>query len=152
MYKSQEEHDQDYAERYAGKFVADGCDDESDEGLRNAFESCVMPANPALYPRIRQEIKNLRQAIEARERMIEVLGCDPIRNRVKCSRCEQWAPNADAVAVSEEAGVWCPNCANGIAATGFFPDEIEVAGMFADELVNGGEIEFKVLNGEVVRQ
>ena len=81
-YRTQEEKDQDLALRYAGKFVADNCTDESDEGLRKAFGQCVAPAHPSLYPKIRL-----------------VLAC--------------------------------------VAATGFFPNEIEAAGMFANELING---------------
>lgn len=84
VYRNQEEKDVDLALRFAGKFVADNCTDASDEGLRKAFELCVAPAHPSLYPKIRS-----------------VLDC--------------------------------------VAATGFFPNEIEAAGMFANELVNGGD-------------
>jgi len=130
MYKSQEERNQDLAGRYAGKFIADERTDESDRGLREAFERCVTPADPILFSLIRAEIKQLR--------VKEALGIDLDKSRVKCARCEKWTSNEEAVLGNkEEDGVWCPECTGCLAGTGYFPDELEAAGMFADELVNG---------------
>ena len=45
------------------------------------------------------------------EKMMELLGIDPVNHRVKCGDCDTWVSTADAVPDHAEETVRCPKCA-----------------------------------------